>query len=422
MLTTLKNALGLRNPLRLLWHHTKALLAAARYGFPAKKLTVIGITGTDGKTTTVGMTAHILHHSGVKVGAASTAFLQRGSEYIENETHLTSISPFTLQKFLRSLVRDGFTHVVLEMSSHGLVQGRSSYTYPTVAGLTNIALEHLDYHGSMEQYQRDKGILFRMLRGKGTKVLNEDNVSFKHFTQYPSSQTITYGTASSTLSISSVQADPGRSSATVVTDAGSYPLTLNIPGTYNLENALCALGCAQAVGIPYEQGVAALESFSGIPGRMERIDEGQNFSVFVDFTVSPQSYEKNLAAARAMISDENRVLILCSSCGNRMKEKRPMIGEICSRLADVVVATEDETYGEDPHKVLDEVWAGVDQSACSAHKIFDRTEAITFLFNEAKPGDVVLLCGMGPFSTFTKLEGRIPWDERTIARGILQTL
>jgi UDP-N-acetylmuramyl tripeptide synthase len=114
-------------------------------------------------------------------------------------------------------------------------------------------------------------------------------------------------------------------------------------------------------------------------------------------------------------------MVLCSSCGNRMKEKRPEIGRVCSQLADVVVATEDETYGEDPHAVLDEVWAGIDQSACEAHKIFDRREAMTFLLQHAKAGDAVVFCGMGPFSTFTKLEGRIPWDERKIARDILKS-
>jgi len=195
-----------------------------------------------------------------------------------------------------------------------------------------------------------------------------------------------------------------------------------VPGTYNLDNALCAIGCALSVGIPLAECLQALKTFTPLPGRMERIDEGQDFSVFVDFAVSPQSYEKALEALQNVVDGKGRVMVLCSSCGNRMEEKRPIIGKICSTMADVVVATEDETYGEDPHSVLDELWAGIDQSKTDAHKIFDRTEAIRFLFQNAKKGDAIVLCGMGPFSTFTKLDGRIPWDERQIARKLLREL
>lgn len=422
MLTVVKKLIGNRNPLRIAWHKGKGLLAAVLCGFPARKLCVIGITGTDGKTTTVGMVSHILRSSGKKTGAASTAFLQINDHVEENATHLTSISPFALQKFLRRLVREGCTHAVVEMSSHGLVQGRVSYTWPHVAGITNTALEHLDYHESMEQYRRDKGIMFSMLRGKGCKVLNGNDESFPLYTTIKSEDTIVYGPKGSNLQICNIQATPNQCSATLQEENKEYDLQLSIPGTFNLENALCAIGCTKALGIPVAKSVEALQTFTPLPGRMERIDEGQDFSVFVDFSVSPQSYEKGLEALRAIVGDTQNVLVLCSSCGNRMEEKRPIIGKICSELADIVVATEDETYGEDPHSVLDEVWAGVDQNTCEAHKIFDRREAIEFLFRKARKGDAVILCGMGPFSTFTKLEGRIPWDEREVARDILREL
>lgn len=423
MIRMLKQLVSDRNPVRIAWHQGKAFCAASVYGFPARKLTVIGISGTDGKTTTVGMIAHILLKSGYAVGAASTAFMQINEDRQENASHLTSISPFTLQKFLRTLVRKGCTHVVLEMSSHGLVQGRVNFTYPSIAGITNTSLEHLDYHGSMEQYRKDKGRMFHMLRGQGTKVLNAADESYPLYEQIPSSQTLAFGTHESDLFLDNVKADATSCSTTLHTgDGNTLSLKLSIPGTFNLENAICAILCAQAAGVSLEKALEALQSFVGIPGRMERIDEGQHFSVFVDFAVSPQAYEKTLQALRSQVQSGGRVMVLCSSCGNRMKEKRPQIGKICSDLADVVVVTEDETYGEDPHAVLEEVWAGVDQSKTDAHKIFDRREAITFLFKDAKPGDAVVLCGMGPFSTFTKLEGRIPWDERKIAREILKAL
>ncbi|MBM3230939.1 UDP-N-acetylmuramyl-tripeptide synthetase [Candidatus Peregrinibacteria bacterium] len=423
MIGALRSLLPDRHPLRLLWHKCKSVLAAALYGFPARKLTVIGITGTDGKTTTVGMIAHILCANTIRVGAASTAFLQIDGERMENASHLTSLSPFTLQKFLRSLVHKGCTHAVVEMSSHGLVQSRTAWTFPYVAGITNTALEHLDYHGSMEQYRRDKAILFRMLGGKGVKVLNTLDETYRTYRDIASEKTITYGGPDADLRITDSTADAVSSTATVITKGGAQErLKLSIPGTYNLENALCAIGCSMAVGIPIKACVTALAGFSGIPGRMERIDEGQDFSVYVDFAVSPQAYEKTLKALRTMVGETGRVMVLCSSCGNRMREKRPQVGRICSEFADIVVATEDETYGEDPHAVLEEVWEGIDQSKCEAHKIFDRRTAIEFLLKNAGPSDAIVLCGMGPFSTFTKLEGRIPWDERSVAREILKSM
>lgn len=423
MIAALKELLPHRHPLRLGWHRLKAFAAALRYGFPARKLSVIGITGTDGKTTTVGMVVHILLHAGLRAGAASTAFMQVNDAREENKTHLTSLSPFALQRFLRRLVRERCTHAVIEMSSHGLVQGRVCHTYPAIAAVTNTAPEHLDYHGTMEQYRKDKGIIFRMLRGKGTKVLNASDESFGLYSEIPSSKTLSYGTEQSDLSIADARSDASGATATLHTQEGaSLTLSLHIPGLFNLENALCAIGCGSAAGVPVQAAADALVSYRSPPGRLERIEEGQQFSVFVDFAVSPQAYEKTLHALRAMVKEGGRVMVLCSSCGNRMREKRPAVGRICSELADVVVATEDETYGEDPHAVLEEVWAGVDGSQCEAHKIFDRREAIRFLLSHAKAGDAVVLCGMGPFSTMTKLEGRIPWDERDVAREILRTL
>jgi UDP-N-acetylmuramyl-tripeptide synthetase len=423
MIGRLKALIPQRHPLRIGWHYAKAFIATLRYGFPARKLTVIGITGTDGKTTTVGMLAHILLRAGKSVGAASTAFIQINDHCEENATHLTSLSPFALQKILRNFVNMKCKYAVIEMSSHGLVQGRTHHTYPQVAGITNTAQEHLDYHGSMQQYRRDKGLIFHLLRGKGTKVINGADESYALYKDIPSKNTVTYGKENSDLWLTDIRADTNSTSALIHKEKSKdHRLSLCMPGTFNLENALCAIGCATALGIEVEKATECLKDFKSLPGRMERIDEGQAFSVFVDFTMTPQAYEKTLSTLRAMVGDAGRVLVLCSCCGNREKEKRPDIGLICSQLADVVVATEDETYGEDPHAVLEEVWAGVDTNQADAHKIFDRREAITFLFEHAMEGDAVVLCGMGPFSTMSKLEGPIPWDEREVAREILRSL
>lgn len=402
MLSLLRRLIPNRHPLRLGWHHGKAFIAAVWHGFPARHLTVIGITGTDGKTTTVGMLAHILEHAEIKTGTLSTAFFRIGGEIHWNATQKTSPSPFMIQKFLRECVKKDCTHAILECSSHGLVQGRLNFTWPKVAAITNVTPEHLDYHGSLEQYRKDKSLLFGLLQGKGTKVLNGDDESFFFFKNIPSQSTLPYS----------------------LTELVAKKIELRIPGSFNIENALCAIRCAQALKIPAEASIESLKTFAGIPGRLERIDEGQSFSVFIDFTVTPAAYEKTLHAARSLLEEGKRLLVLTGSCGDRMREKRPLIGKICAELADIVVITNEDPYTEDPQKIIDEVWQGIEKNMrpnLIAQKIPDRSAAIAFLLKEAKPDDIVLLCGKGSDTTMWTQEGQIPWNEREIVRKFLNT-
>ncbi len=397
IIRTIKKLIPEQHPLRLLWHRSRSLLAALRYGFPARHVTVIGVTGTDGKTTTVGMIAHILHANGIRVGALSTAFFQIDGDIRWNATQKTSPSPFVVQKFLRNLVRRGCTHAVLEYSSHGLVQGRTLFTWPSVAAITNLSEEHLDYHGNMEEYLRAKSLLFLMLRKNGTKVLNRDDRSYETLNQIPSARTAIYSLI-----------------------AHRYSLRLRIPGSFNIENALCAITCAEAVGIAPEKSIAALATFPGVPGRMEQISEGQPFTVIIDFTVTPKSYEATLSTLRESLAIGSKLLVLMGSCGDRMKEKRPIIGNIASTYADIIVVTNEDPYTEDPEKIIDEVWAGIDHARVQAHRISDRKSAIEFLLKSATPGDTVIFCGKGSDTTMMTANGQVPWDEREIVRSLLE--
>jgi UDP-N-acetylmuramoyl-L-alanyl-D-glutamate--2,6-diaminopimelate ligase len=430
LLRSVKRRFPEQHPLRLSWHRTKAFIAALCCGFPARRLTIIGITGTDGKTTTVGMTAHILHEIGIATGALSTAFFRVKGAVTWNATQKTSPSPFVVQKFLRRLVREGCTHAVLECSSHGLVQGRVNWTWPSVAAITNTSPEHLDYHGTMEKYRADKSILFQMLKGGGTKVLNAADETCATYLPIPSERTILYSAekragkvpGATYFWLSNIHVKPASTSALLYwnRDGRTWDLHLGIPGAFNVENALCALSCCYGIGVSPDEALEALQSFTGVPGRIERIDEGQPFSVFVDFTVTPASYERTLKTVRDMLTRTQRLLVLAGSCGDRMKEKRPTVGKLCSELADVVVITNEDPYTEDPEKIIDEVWAGVDQSKTQAHRIVDRLEAIKFLFAQAKPGDAVILCGKGSDTTMYTKDGQIPWNEREIARELLR--
>ncbi|MBU0766245.1 UDP-N-acetylmuramoyl-L-alanyl-D-glutamate--2,6-diaminopimelate ligase [Patescibacteria group bacterium] len=437
ILNKLKSLIGNRSPIRLGWHYGKAFLAALINWFPARNLTVIGITGTDGKTTTVSMTAHILLCAGIPTGALSTAFLQVKEDIQWNETQKTSPSPFLVQQFLKKLVQNNCSHAVLEVSSHGLVQGRVNHINFAVAAITNTSMEHLDYHGSLEQYRKDKGKLFKMLKGKGTKVLNYSDETYKLYSAIPTECTFSYSfekvpsakcqVPNSHLWLSNILTKQNKTSATLHhnlnnLELGPWTLELSLPGSFNLENALCAISCAVSVGVNIEEAVEALKSFRGAPGRMELIDEGQPFSVYVDFTVTPAAYKKTLTTLRQMIEPENRILVLTGSCGDRMKEKRPIVGKICSQLADVVVVTNEDPYTENPEKIIHEVWTGVDKNQCEAHRISDRREAMEFLLKQAQPGDAVILCAKGSDTTMWTAGGQIPWDERGIAKELLKEL
>lgn len=420
---------------RLSYHRSKAFFAALIYRFPARHLTVIGITGTDGKTTTVGMVAHILLTNGVKTGALSTAFFQICDTVTWNPTQKTSPTPFIVQKFLRQCVTAGCTHVVLECSSHGLLQGRVNHTWPTVAGITNLSEEHLDYHGSMEKYLKAKSRLFLMLRKDcGLSVLNIEDRSFKDLQNIKSPWRMTYSLhrkfdAPTSNHECGVWIENGKAETGFVTgtvccnaDSDTYPLRIPVSGAFNLQNALCAICCTHGVNIMLSDAVSALNTFQGIPGRMERVDAGQPFSVYIDFTVTPQSYESTLSTLRASMKSQGRLLVLAGSCGDRMKEKRPLVGKIVSSYADVTVISNEDPYTENPERIIDEVWSGVDQKKTEAHRISDRREAIKFLLKKARKDDIVIFCGKGSDTTMWVNSGQIPWNEREIVASELRAL
>lgn len=418
--------IGQRSVIRLGWHWLKSFTAAVYYGFPTRKLQVIGVTGTDGKTTTVGMVHHILHSHGIAVGTLSTAFIRINSESEWNHTEKTSPSPFVIQKFLRRLVAKQCTHAVLEVSSHGLVQHRLNWTWPIIAGFTNIGNEHLDYHKTMEQYIQDKSLIFTKLRTNGLAVLNADDQTYKHYKQLPV-DTVAFSVLDhpeASLLATNIKA-PHIVSATITDteSAKAYDLQLQVPGAFNVENALCALLIAKKCGVPIKNACAYLQYFKNAPGRMEEIAVGQKFSVYIDFTVTPQAFKKTLTTLRqSLLSNQNKLLVLSGSCGDRMPEKRPLIGAICSDLADTFVVTDDEPYTEDPAIIRADILKGTNKEICNIKEIPDRREAIEWILRQAKPGDVVLLCGLGSYPSRMFGTTLVPWNEQEITTEVLQSL
>lgn len=432
MKKALKKIFPDQHPLRITAHRIKNRLIVLAYGNPSKKLTVIGVTGSDGKTTTVGMIGHILRAHGKKVAMVSTAYFDIDGSVSPNPTQKTSVPTSTLQEFFKKAVKAGCTHVVVEASSHGLMQGRLAGIRPAVAVITNLTMEHLDYHRTMEEYMLAKSLLFRMLDASGTKVLNADDRTFLAYSGMPSKKTVSYAVhADADIRASNIRPEPLSTSATIVTrDGQKTDLSLRIPGAFNVENALAAIGAASHFGISTTDACGALSSFSGVQGRIEPLDVGQPFRVYIDFTVTPRAYEETLKTIRASMQPGKKLLVLAGSCGDRMKEKRPLVGEICTRLADLTVITNEDPYTEDPEKIIDDVLSGVPPSvpvfrsvegyrskkptshACV--RLSDRMDAIELLLEEAREGDAILFAGKGSDVTMMTASGQIPWNEREI--------
>jgi len=423
-----------QHPLRITAHRIKNHFIVLLYGNPSKKLAVIGVTGSDGKTTTVGMIGHILRAHGKKVAIVSTAYFDVDADIRPNPTQKTSVDTGTLQRILKRAVRTGCTHAVIEASSHGLMQGRLAGIHPTVAVMTNLTMEHLDYHGTMEEYMLAKALLIRSLGPGGTKILNADDRMSLAFSDIPSKYTISYGIRTDAdFKATNVRSEPRSSSAEIVTKTGEKAtLSLQIPGAFNVENALAAIAAVSALGINLSDACRALASFGGVAGRIEPIVLGQPFAVYIDFTVTPRAYQETLTTIRESMKGNGRLLVLCGSCGDRMKEKRPLVGEICTRLADLTVVTNEDPYTEDPEKIIDDVLAGVPssipivgsvddyrRSSVQGHacvRLSDRMDAIDFLLGEARPGDALLFAGKGSDVTMMTASGQIPWNEREILR------
>jgi UDP-N-acetylmuramoyl-L-alanyl-D-glutamate--2,6-diaminopimelate ligase len=302
-------------------------LAAAYYGFPSRQLTVFGITGTNGKTTTT----HLLHSILKKATQGKAGFISTiGAEFGENSAdtglHVTTPTAPEIQEYLAQMLEAGLTHVVLEMTSHGLEQGRLAGVDIDVAILTNVTHEHLDFHGSFDNYRDAKAIMFQMLKDSYRKegipkvsILNADDPSFKHFAQIEADEVIAYS-IHMTSDNQATAIDYGIAETNF--QIGSSKYSLRLVGEFNVYNALAALSAVQALGIAVPMIRRGLKAVKSVSGRMERIDKGQDFIAIVDFAHTPDALEKAIQAARTMLSPENRLIIVFGSAGLRDIEKR----------------------------------------------------------------------------------------------------
>lgn len=403
-------------------------LAASFWDEPSRELRVVGVTGTDGKTTTVFLISAVLEAGGYATGFVSTVDRKVGAVQRPTAGHVTTPQPPALHAALREMVDQGVQYAVVESSSHGLRLARLEDVAYDVAVLTNVTSEHLELHGTVEQYRLDKARLFSMLgrypdKGVGkTGVVNADDPSADLFIRSTAGAVLTYGTYRHADVVGHhVRQNAASIEMDVATPAGPIHLSLPLVGMYNAYNALAALAVGLSQGVSVEDCRRGLESFQGVPGRMQRIDAGQPFGVIVDYAHTAESLGKVLQAVRGGVT--GRVIAVFGSAGERDPTKRRPMGLAAGKLADLVYLADEDPRGEEPTAILEDIAEGLEAAGRRRNVEYwlipDRREAIAAAFGSAAPGDLVLLLGKGHETSIEYADRHLPWNEAEVARELL---
>jgi len=444
-----RNLSGLSVPYIRLENPRRALtwIAAVFYNWPGRQLTVLGVTGTDGKTTTTNLIYQILLAAGIKAGMISTVNAVIGAEVLDTGFHVTTPDAHDVQRYLARMVEAGLTHVILETTSHGWAQYRVDACEFDIGVVTNITHEHMDEHGSYENYRAAKARLFSSLEITTEKpqgnprlgVINRDDVkSFDFLNEFIRVKKLNYGLGQDAdVRATDIDYSPAGIHFTAKSGDFSIPVSSKLVGAYNVSNCLAALTAA-VYGLKIKPEIAAqgIAALNGIPGRMERIDLGQHFTAIVDFAHTPNALKVALEAGREMLASpplpqgeglgvrENaRVIAVFGSAGLRDKEKRRMMAETSVELADLTVLTAEDPRTESLDGILDEMAAGAKsrggREGESFWRVPDRGEAIRFALTLARPGDIVLSCGKGHEQSMCFGAREHLWDDRTAMRAAL---
>lgn len=409
-------------------HLPQAFLALIFYRFPSRKLKIVGVTGTDGKTTTVSLIYHILKESGAAVAMVSTVSAKIENEEINTGFHVTAPDPWQLQKLLQRMVEKKLKYAVLEITSHGLDQFRDVGIFYEVGVITNVTHEHLDYHKTYKNYLEAKA---KLLRRSKVAVLNRDDESYEYLEtemqRRRGTKMVTYGIKN-------------KSDFTLE----NFPFKTRLPGEYNLYNCLAAVAAASILGVSSETIRKAVFSFQGVAGRMEEITEGQSFRVIVDFAHTPNALKQVLGTLRENLKNKARLIVVFGAAGLRDKGKRPLMGKVAGQLADIVVLTAEDPRSESAEDICQEISAGcreagvkeqyvtaeatvVDSSVTKRSEeraylvIPDRQEAINYaICNLAKKGDIVVVCGKGHEKSMCFGITEYPWSDQEAVKKALK--
>lgn len=398
----------------------RAKLTSARYGYPARDLRVIAVTGTNGKTTTACYINEILKEAKFKTALFTTALIEVAGETTVNDLNATVASTARMQRFFRDAKKNNVDYVILEVTSHSLDQHKLDGVPIEAAIMTNLTQDHLDYHKTMEAYAAAKGRLFKLK--PRYIVLNRDDEWYDYFNQFEaSSHKMTYGEHDEAeAKIIRTKLYRKGTEAEVVLDHQTHlELATALPGKFNAYNMTAATTIAYLLGVKLQdiqEGVANLES---IPGRFERVADNLDYDVIVDYAHTPDALEKLLATVKQVT--KGRVILVFGACGDRDQSKRPIMGEIAAKGADRIFLTDEESYNEDPEAIRRMIYEGIEKAAGGAKttELPDRREAIQRGLAAAKKGDTVLITGMG-HEQYRIIQGkRVPWNDTEVARELL---
>ena len=405
--------------LEKVYRKTRIQLVSARYGWPARGLRVIAVTGTNGKTTTANYINEILKQAGYKTAMFTTAVIEVAGESKINDLNATVASVSRMQQFLNEARRSKVDFVILEVTSHSLHQHKLDGVPIEAAVMTNLTQDHLDYHKTMEKYAAAKGLLFA--RNPRYIVLNRDDDWFDYFDKYlAEEQKITYGKSEDAdVRISDIKLYKKGSEATLAFDhQEKSQLATYLPGEYNVFNMAAAASICYVLGVSMSDIKNGIASLEGIPGRFERATKDETYEVIVDYAHTPDALEKLLEATRNIT--KKRIILVFGACGDRDALKRPIMGKIAAKLADEIILTDEESYNENPDKIRRDIYAGIEESKVTnkTTEIADRREAIRHALNIAKKDDTILITGMG-HEQFRIINGeKLPWNDTNIVREI----
>lgn len=416
-----------------LYHGFLSWLAATWYGNPSRRLIVIGVTGTNGKSSTAYFLAHALEAAGAKTGMTSTAMFKVADREWTNATKMTMLGRFQLQKLLREMVDAGCAYAVVETSSQGIVQHRHRHIAYDGCVFTNLTPEHIEAHGGFENYKRAKASLFsfvaslplKVIHGTGIPriaILNRDDEHAEDMAYaWGSGKVVWYGMGENvSRRASNVHIEPNRA----LFDVNGQRCVLRTPGEVMVYNALAALTTAEAYGISMSEAIESLSLLKAMPGRYESINEGQPFTVIVDYAYEPVALEKLLAFARTLKQDGRIIHVTGSAGGGRDVARRSVIGELSAREADITIVTNEDPYDEDPMAIITQVADAAAKAGkadgTTLFRILDREEAVRKAVSLAQPGDVVLITGKGSEPVMAVAGGKkILWDDREEVRKAL---
>lgn len=408
------------------YHFLLAFSGNIIYRFPGRKLVCVGVTGTNGKSTTVELINSVLKYGGYKTGMISTIAFEINGKRTENTTSRTTLGRWQTPKMLRKMIDEGCTHAVIEVASEGIVQFRTWGIPFDVAVFTNLSPEHLNTHGNMTNYRNAKGKLFEnaatSMKKKGfpkISIVNADDREGKYFSAFPVMKNFEFGVKKGKVKATKIEQD-SKLTFNIEFEGKSYYIQTDLLGKFNVYNILAAWCVGYSQEIDPRKIKWGIEEVKQVKGRMEKVAEKNGVKYYIDYAMTPDSYEMLFDEMRNIA--KGKIIAIFGAAGDRDKSKRPKIGKVAALKADYSILTEDEPYSEDPKKIIEEIEVGFKKANKNNYKIVpDRKKALKEAIKMSKSGDVVVVPGMG-HEAFRNVGGnrKVPWNEAKIIKDLVE--